>query len=80
MEDIWKALATSLSQTVNGNPLSDKVRMGSLAGQSQREEVRTQIKKTIGVFTIIYGSLDSVSVVDADAETRRIYVAGIIDE
>ena len=29
MEDVWKAIATSLSQTAIGNPLNDKVRMGS---------------------------------------------------
>src|SRR6185503_18212617 len=28
MEDVWKALATSLSQTIIGNPLNEKVRMG----------------------------------------------------
>ena len=68
MEDVWKALTTSLSQTVIGNPLNEKVRMGSLAGQSQREEVRTQVGKLLASSQIIYGSLDSVSVVDADAE------------
>ena len=68
MEDVWKALTTSLSQTVIGNPLNDKVRMGSLAGQSQREEVRTQVGKLLASSQIIYGSLDSVSVVDADPE------------
>ena len=68
MEDVWKALTTSLSQTVIGNPLNEKVRMGSLAGQSQREEVRTQVVKLLASSQIIYGSLDSVEVVDADAE------------
>jgi len=68
MEDVWKALTASLSQTVIGNPLNEKVRMGSLAGQSQREEVRTQVGKLLASSQIIYGSLDSVTVVDADAE------------
>lgn len=36
MEDMWKAISTSLSQTVIGNPLNEKVRMGSLAGETQR--------------------------------------------
>jgi oxepin-CoA hydrolase/3-oxo-5,6-dehydrosuberyl-CoA semialdehyde dehydrogenase len=30
MEDVWKSLKQSLSQTVIGNPLNEKVRMGSL--------------------------------------------------
>jgi oxepin-CoA hydrolase/3-oxo-5,6-dehydrosuberyl-CoA semialdehyde dehydrogenase len=68
MEEMWKAIAASLSQTVIGNPLNEKVRMGSLAGQSQREEVRSQVGKLLASSQIIYGSLDSVSVVDADAQ------------
>jgi oxepin-CoA hydrolase/3-oxo-5,6-dehydrosuberyl-CoA semialdehyde dehydrogenase len=67
MEDVWKAIASSLAQTPIGNPLNEKVRMGSLAGQSQREEVKVQVKKLLASSQIIYGSLDSVEVIDADA-------------
>ncbi|MES1221879.1 MAG: phenylacetic acid degradation bifunctional protein PaaZ, partial [Bacteroidota bacterium] len=67
MEDVWKAIATSLSQTIIGNPLNEKVRMGSLAGQEQRSEVRGQIQKLLASSQIVYGSLDSVEVIDADA-------------
>src|SRR5204863_7381650 len=67
MEDVWKAIASSLQQTTIGNPLNEKVRMGSLAGESQRSEVRSQVKKLLASSQIIYGSLDSVEVIDADA-------------
>ncbi|HUR66634.1 MAG TPA: phenylacetic acid degradation bifunctional protein PaaZ, partial [Chitinophagaceae bacterium] len=67
MEDTWKAISASLSQTTIGNPLNEKVRMGSLAGQQQREEVRTQVQKLLASSQIVYGSLDSVEVIDADA-------------
>lgn len=67
MEDMWKAIAASLSQTTIGNPLNEKVRMGSLAGENQRAEVRGQVEKLLASSQIIYGSLDSVEVVDADA-------------
>lgn len=67
MEDVWKAIAATLSQTVIGNPLNEKVRMGSLAGQGQREEVKGQVEKLLASSQIIYGSLDSVEVIDADA-------------
>ena len=67
MEDVWKAISASLSQTVIGNPLNEKVRMGSLAGESQRSEVRSQVQKLLSSSQIVYGSLDSVEVVDADA-------------
>lgn len=68
MEDMRKAIAGSLSQTTIGNPLNDKVRMGSLAGREQREEVSNQVQKLLAGSQIVYGSLDSVSVIDADAE------------
>ncbi len=67
MEDIWKEIGKSLSQTVIGNPLNATVRMGSLAGQTQRNEVKEQIQKLLASSQIIYGSMDSVEVVDADA-------------
>jgi oxepin-CoA hydrolase/3-oxo-5,6-dehydrosuberyl-CoA semialdehyde dehydrogenase len=66
MEDAWKALTKALSQTTIGNPENEKVRMGPLAGQSQREEVRAQVQKLLASSQILYGSLDSVSAVDAD--------------
>jgi oxepin-CoA hydrolase/3-oxo-5,6-dehydrosuberyl-CoA semialdehyde dehydrogenase len=68
MEAIWKAIATSLSQTTIGNPLNEKVRMGSLAGEVQRKEVRNQVQKLLASSQLIYGSLDSVEVIDADAK------------
>lgn len=68
MEDIWKAICVSLSQTTIGNPLNEKVRMGSLAGESQRKEVREQVQKLLASSQLVYGSLDSVEVVDADPD------------
>lgn len=68
MEDVWKAIATALSQTVIGNPLNEKVRMGSLAGETQRREVREQVQKLLASSQVVYGSLDSVEVVDASAD------------
>ena len=66
MEEVWKAIAASLSQTVIGNPLNERVRMGSLAGQTQKEEVKAQVRKLLASSQIVYGSLDSVELVDAD--------------
>lgn len=67
MEAMWKAISSSLAQTVIGNPLNEKVRMGSLAGETQRREVKEQVQKLLSSSQLIYGSLDSVEVVDADA-------------
>jgi oxepin-CoA hydrolase/3-oxo-5,6-dehydrosuberyl-CoA semialdehyde dehydrogenase len=68
LEDVQKALSKALAQTVIGNPLNEKVRMGSLAGDKQREEVLAQVQKLLASSQLIYGSLDSVEVVDADAK------------
>src|SRR5258705_2617346 len=77
MEDVWKAIASSLSQTTIGNPLNEKVRMGSLAGESQRSEVRSQIQKLLASSQIVYGSLDSVEVIDADA-TKGAFMSPVL--
>lgn len=68
MDDVCKATFASLSQTIIGNPLNEKVRMGSLAGQGQRIEVQKQVEKLLASSQIIYGALDSVEVVDADSK------------
>lgn len=68
LEDVQIALGKVLSQTTIGNPLNEKVRMGSLAGDTQRKEVKEQVQKLLASSQIIYGSLDSVEVIDADAQ------------
>ncbi|HEY8388835.1 MAG TPA: phenylacetic acid degradation bifunctional protein PaaZ, partial [Parasegetibacter sp.] len=68
MEDVWKDIAKSLTQTTIGDPRNEKVRMGPLAGHSQRNEVRAQVEKLLASSQIVYGSLDSVQAIDADAE------------
>lgn len=67
MEQVWKDVAASLAATVIGDPRQDKVRMGSLASQGQRDEVRQQVDKLLASSQLIYGSLDHVEVLGADA-------------
>ena len=66
MEDVWKAIGKSLAQTTIGNPENEKVRMGALAGLFQKKEVLDQVQKLLASSQIIYGSLDSVELIDAD--------------
>lgn len=66
LEAVQQSLAKALAQTVIGNPLNDKVRMGSLAGQSQRQEVKAQVQKLMQHASIAYGTLDDIDVVDAN--------------
>jgi oxepin-CoA hydrolase/3-oxo-5,6-dehydrosuberyl-CoA semialdehyde dehydrogenase len=77
IEEVWKAVGSSLSQTLIGNPLNEKVRMGSLAGETQREEVKTQVQKLLASSQLIYGSLDSVEVLDADA-TKGAFISPLL--
>ncbi|MER3471463.1 MAG: phenylacetic acid degradation bifunctional protein PaaZ [Chitinophagaceae bacterium] len=67
LQDAYIAIGKSLAQTFIGNPINDKVRMGSLASVGQRDEVRQNIQKLLASSQIVYGSLDSVEVIDADA-------------
>jgi oxepin-CoA hydrolase/3-oxo-5,6-dehydrosuberyl-CoA semialdehyde dehydrogenase len=67
MDAVWESISKSLSQTTIGNPENEKVKMGALAGQSQRIEVKNQVSKLLATSQIIYGSMDSVQLLDADA-------------
>ena len=67
MEDMRKSLLKALAQTIIGDPSNEKVRMGSLAGQGQRKEVREQVQKLLASSQIIYGSMDNVELLDADS-------------
>ena len=69
IEDIRKAIGEALASTLIGNPMNEKVRMGSLAGLDQRSEVKNQVQRLLASSRIIYGSLDSVELVDADILT-----------
>lgn len=67
LEAVQQALVAALAQTTIGNPLNETVRMGALAGQTQRAEVKQQVQQLLAVSQLVYGSLDSVELIDADA-------------
>lgn len=69
IDEMQDSLSKSLAQTIVGNPLNEKVRMGSLAGQDQRKEVRQQVQKLLLGSQIVYGQMDNVEVLDADHHT-----------
>ncbi len=66
LEAVQSALQKALAQTVIGNPLNETVRMGALAGETQRREVKDQVLKLLESSQMIYGSLDAVDAIDAD--------------
>lgn len=65
MDAVWKAIAQSLSQTAIGNPRNEKVRMGALAGETQRREVKAQVQKLLAEAELVYGDPDTVDLLDA---------------
>ena len=67
VEPVRDALAQALDKTTIGNPETEGVRMGALASKKQLESVRRQVGLLAEKNEIIYGSLDDVNVLGADA-------------
>ncbi len=68
VEDVQIALGQQLAKTTVGDPNVEGVRMGALAGASQREEVREKVLELSHSQEIVYGSLDQFDVVGADKD------------
>lgn len=68
LDAVAEAARERLAKVVIGNPANESVRMGALAGLEQREEVRRSLKALLEAGDVVYGSLDRVDLVDADAE------------
>ena len=68
VEDVQIALGKRLAKTTLGDPSVEGVRMGSLAGLEQREEVKEKVLELSKSQEIIYGDLNHFDVVGADKE------------
>ncbi len=68
VEDVQIALGKRLQGTTIGDPGVEGVRMGPLAGQSQRKEVREKVMQLAQSQQIIIGDLEKFDVVGADKE------------
>lgn len=66
VEDVQIALGNRLAGSTIGDPSVDGVRMGALAGQSQREEVLEKVQELAKSQEIIIGDLEKFEVVGAD--------------
>jgi oxepin-CoA hydrolase/3-oxo-5,6-dehydrosuberyl-CoA semialdehyde dehydrogenase len=67
VEDVQIAVGQRLEKTVIGNPTTEGVRMGALAGQDQMFEVKEQLDKLLKENQLVFGNPDSVQVLGADA-------------
>lgn len=68
VEDVQLALSAALNKTVIGDPQTEGVRMGALAGVSQREEVIEKIELLSKSQEIVFGNTSQFDVVGADKE------------
>ena len=68
VEAVIEAMQKRLSRVVVGDPANEEVKMGALASQVQREEVRDRVKKLAASSDIVFGDLDDFEVVDADKD------------
>ena len=66
VEDVQIALGKRLAGSTIGDPGVEGVRMGSLAGQSQREEVKERVQELAQSQSIVIGDLEKFEVVGAD--------------
>ena len=73
VEDVHLALAAQLQKTVIGDPAVEGVRMGSLAGMEQVEEVRANIEHLLESNKILYGSLDDVQPIGEGTENGAFF-------
>jgi oxepin-CoA hydrolase/3-oxo-5,6-dehydrosuberyl-CoA semialdehyde dehydrogenase len=66
VEDVQIALGQRLAKTTIGDPSFEGVRMGSLAGNKQKEEVVEKVQQLSNSQEIIFGSLEDFEVIGAN--------------
>ena len=64
IEDAQIQIGKSLSKTTIGDPRVEGVRMGSLAGAKQVNEVRERIELLLETSELVYGDLDQITLVE----------------
>ena len=67
VEDFQIALGKALAKVTIGNPTLKEVRMGALASRDQVAEVKDRVKELTKTAEIVYGNLDKVDLMGADA-------------
>ncbi len=67
LEDVQIALGQAFGKTPIGDPRNETVRMGALAGMSQREDVLEKLALLTQSSEIVFGDPKHVEVIDGDA-------------
>ncbi len=68
LEDVQIALGKSLDKVTIGDPRLKEVRMGSLVSKAQLDEVRQRVEELSQTAHLVYGDLNKVQTIGADAE------------
>lgn len=68
VEDVQIALGKELDKITIGDPRLKEVRMGSLISKEQVEEVRNSVSDIAKKAKIVYGNLDKIETIGADAK------------
>ena len=65
LSDVQEALVKALGQTAIGDPRNEKVRMGSLAGKAQREDVLAALNELKKESQVLFGN-DALNLIEAE--------------
>jgi len=65
LSDVQEALVKALGQTAIGDPRNEKVRMGSLAGKAQREDVLAALNELKKENEVVFGN-DAINLIEAE--------------
>ncbi len=68
MSPIADAISARLDKITIGDPQAEGVKMGSLASEGQRKEVRERVQQLSQYANLIYGDLENVDTIAADSK------------
>lgn len=68
LEDVQIAIGKSLEGVTVGDPRLKEVRMGALVSRKQLEDVRNQVEKIATTADIVFGDLEKIETIGADAQ------------
>jgi oxepin-CoA hydrolase/3-oxo-5,6-dehydrosuberyl-CoA semialdehyde dehydrogenase len=77
MEDVQIAIGKALTGLVIGDPRTEGVRMGALAGQEQVKEVKEKLSELMSFSQLVYGDLESFEVTHGTKD-KGAYMAPIL--
>jgi oxepin-CoA hydrolase / 3-oxo-5,6-dehydrosuberyl-CoA semialdehyde dehydrogenase len=77
MEDVQIAIGKSLTGLAIGDPRTEGVRMGALAGQEQVKEVKDKLSELMSFSQLVYGDLESFEVTHGSKD-KGAYMAPIL--